>query len=61
MITVQNLTKQSMEVIFHDSQEYIHYWLKGRTSVSVPKEFITETTRNLASRKILKISKLITK
>jgi hypothetical protein len=50
-----------MEVIFHDSQEYIHYWLKGRTSVSVPKEFITETTRNLASRKILKISKLITK
>jgi hypothetical protein len=50
-----------MEIILHDSQEYIHYWLKGRTSLTVPEGFITETTRNLASRKILKISKLTIK
>ena len=57
MITVQNLTKQGREVIFYDGKEYIHYWLTGQTSVSMPDEFITETVTELARRKILLLKK----
>ena len=45
MITVKNLTKQGREVIFFDSDEYIHYWLPAAAVVSVPDDFITDTVR----------------
>lgn len=53
MITVQNLTKQGREVIFYDGKEYIHYWLEGQSSVTMPDSFITNTVTELARRKIL--------
>tara|TARA_R110000803_G_scaffold49048_2_gene102002 strand:+ start:999 stop:1184 length:186 start_codon:yes stop_codon:yes gene_type:complete len=57
MITVKNLTKQGREVIFFDSDEYIHYWLPAAAVVSVPDDFITDTVREAARRKILKFSR----
>jgi hypothetical protein len=58
MITVKNLTTQAREVIFKDEKEYIHYWLKGHASVTMPDSFITETVTELARRKILKIKRI---
>ena len=58
MITVKNLTTQAREVIFKDEKEYIHYWLKGHASVTMPDSFITDTVTELARRKILKIKKI---
>tara|TARA_R110002167_G_scaffold219701_3_gene424310 strand:+ start:1245 stop:1421 length:177 start_codon:yes stop_codon:yes gene_type:complete len=55
MITVKNLTTQGRELIFRDGSKYIHYWLKGRESVSMPNDFITETVTELARRKVLKL------
>tara|TARA_R110000744_G_scaffold358490_1_gene465573 strand:+ start:416 stop:592 length:177 start_codon:yes stop_codon:yes gene_type:complete len=55
MITVKNLTTQGREIIFKDGNEYIHYWLKGHESVTMPDNFITETVTELARRKILKL------
>ena len=58
MITVKNLTTQSREIIFKDNKEYIHYWLKGHASVTMPDDFITDTVTELARRKILKLKKI---
>ena len=57
MITVQNLTKQGREVIFYDGKEYIHYWLEGHASITMPDSFITNTVSELARRKILSLQK----
>jgi len=57
MITVKNLTKQGREVIFKDTNEYIHRWLGAHASVLVPDSFITDTVNELARRKILKLRK----
>jgi hypothetical protein len=56
MITVKNLTRQGREIIFKDGNEYIHYWLKGHESVTMPNNFITDTVTELARRNILKIT-----
>tara|TARA_R110002020_G_scaffold142235_1_gene314332 strand:+ start:5543 stop:5722 length:180 start_codon:yes stop_codon:yes gene_type:complete len=57
MITVKNLTKQGREVIFRDGTEYVHYWLNGRESVTMPDNFITDTVNELARRKIISLKK----
>jgi len=58
MITVKNQTQQGREVIFRDGSEYIHYWLNGKESVTMPKHFITDTINELARRKIVSLTKI---
>jgi len=57
MITVKNLTHQGRELIFRDGSEYIHYWLNGKDSVTMPKNYITDTVNELARRKIISLTK----
>tara|TARA_R100001509_G_scaffold156901_1_gene120565 strand:+ start:985 stop:1161 length:177 start_codon:yes stop_codon:yes gene_type:complete len=55
MITVKNLTKQGREVIFKEANGYKHHWLKSHDSVTVAESSLTETVKELARRKILKL------
>jgi hypothetical protein len=57
MVTIRNLTKQGLEIIFKDGQQYSHYWLDAAASVTVPSDFITDTISELTRRRVLQLKK----